>query len=87
MKQLPGLRNRSIKPRAFNRGSMNTSALMDRTSIMHVRRESQGTNLDNSIVINRVSNNDGDDSLNDVSMADVSMMSLNDTSQMMAVHP
>jgi len=66
---------------------MNTSALMDRTSIMHVRRESQGTNLDNSIVINRVSNNDGDDSLNDVSMADVSMMSLNDTSQMMAVHP
>ena len=89
MKQLPGLRNRSIRPRAFNRGAsssnVNTSSYLDRTQIMHIRRESQSSsNMNDSVVINRVGSNDADDSLADVSMADVSMMSLNDTSQMMA---
>ena len=51
--------------------------------MIHNRGSSR--DMDTSVVIRNVGSTQDDDNVGDVSMADVSMMSLNDSSMMMAV--
>ena len=82
VKSKVGLRNVRIKPKAFNRGSQENHVFgqsSNKKNPMFSRQE--------STVIRSISTGDtGDDALADTSMADVSMMSLNDDSQMMGVN-